>query len=216
MTKHNLSLFNTTVSSGGITFLSPVSISLAIMGVSNLHARYLWHNDGLPLNENEWDALDADISLCLDELMLSIVGLIVPVVLANPDSRYFLPCDGGIYQRTDYPLLYDALDSLYVLDMDTFVTPNLSNRFPLGSGLTFPIGDTGGVSAVQLTIDEMPSHAHSYNQYSFGIDIESVGVPDPTGVGQPALGYNTSFTGGNNAHENMPPYTAIPFYIIAG
>lgn len=215
MPRHDLTLLNATVSLGGIKDLSPDSVNISVMAVSILHNRNLWHNQGTSLSDLEWDVLDSQISLCLDELMSGLVGLIVPAIFATASAFKFLPCDGGTYQRDDYPLLYDALDSQYILSGTQFTLPDLRDRFIAGAGGSYAHGDTGGTNEHTLTLAEIPAHSHSYNQYTFGVDIESVGVPDPTGVGQPTIPQNTSNAGSGNAHENRPPFFAIPFYVIA-
>jgi microcystin-dependent protein len=40
-------------------------------------------------------------------------------------------------------------------------TPDLRDRFVVGAGSTYSVGDTGGVNAVALTTAEIPSHTHS-------------------------------------------------------
>lgn len=40
----------------------------------------------------------------------------------QPDNT--LPCDGTTYLRTDYQRLYDTLDAQYIVDADSFFTPN--------------------------------------------------------------------------------------------
>jgi len=40
----------------------------------------------------------------------------------TPDGT--LPCDGSVYNRVDYPGLYAVLDTRYIIDADTFMTPN--------------------------------------------------------------------------------------------
>lgn len=216
MVRYNLALLNASVDYGGIYDLTDTSVALAFMALGVINARYLWHNDGDALTDSEWDALDSQISLALEELMSGLVGLVVPAVFATASISKFIPCDGGIYNKDDYPRLYDALDSQYILSGTQFTVPDLRDKFVTGSGGSYAHGDTGGQNTVQLSVTELPSHDHSYSQYTFGVDIESVGVPDPTGVGQPALPQTTGATGGNTAHENRPPFFAIPFYIIAG
>ena len=39
-------------------------------------------------------------------------------------------------------------------------TPNLTDKFVIGAGSTYPVGETGGESVHILTIDEMTKHSH--------------------------------------------------------
>ena len=39
--------------------------------------------------------------------------------------------------------------------------PDLTQRFPLGTGVNYSLGDTGGRETVTLTVSEMPSHRHN-------------------------------------------------------
>lgn len=157
-----------------------------------------------------------------------MIGTVVPVVRAVlPD--WMLPADGGTYQRADYPSLYELIDTEYIIDSDTFRTPDLRGLTVIGASDAYPVDATGGAVEHVLTVDQIPSHSHStpphshtYFQYTFGIDIESVGVPDPTGVGQPALPNNTEqavvtidSTGGDQAHNNMQPYRSLRYAVIA-
>ena len=41
-------------------------------------------------------------------------------------------------------------------------TPNLCDRFIVGAGKTYGVGDTGGTNEVALTTQEMPTHYHIY------------------------------------------------------
>ena len=43
-------------------------------------------------------------------------------------------------------------------------TPNLQDRFVVGAGHSYRIGDTGGASNVTLTLSEMPRHGHEVLQ----------------------------------------------------
>lgn len=40
-------------------------------------------------------------------------------------------------------------------------TPNLRNRFIVGAGASYAVGDVGGFDSVTLTIAQMPSHFHT-------------------------------------------------------
>lgn len=102
-------------------------------------------------------------------------------------------------------------------------TPDLRNRFVVGahsdgqSGVTFNAdtgaisgnyspGNTGGEVAHQLTVAEMPSHSHPYAANRNGSDY---GGSNPAN-GSPSNGV-TSSTGGDDYHENRPPYYALAY-----
>lgn len=142
-----------------------------------------------------------------------MIGTIQAVIRDTLDLSMLL-CDGSVYNRTDYPLLWDVLPAA-MKDATTLTVPDLRNLFLVGAGLDYSLADTGGLAAVTLTIDHMPVHSHTYYAPTFNIDVESVGVPDPTGVGQPAIPEQTTATGGDEPHENRPPYYAVRYAIVA-
>jgi len=198
-----------------ITALTDLSAVLFLAAISDYKSRKSWLNDGDDVSDSQWDDIEKAISQAEHEAITSMIGMIIPHVLSVFDALV-LPCDGSVHNRVDYPLLYEALAPEFIIDADTFKTPNLEGRFPLGESLDFELGSEGGEAEHTLTVDEIPSHSHVYEQYTFGVDIESVGVPDPTGVGQPALPQSTDNTGGDEPHNNMPPYSVIRFVIVAG
>ena len=84
----------------------------------------------------------------------------------------------------------------------------IKDRFLLACGDTYTNGTTGGEATHKLTVNEMPSHNHS-NYVT-------------NGWGSKDWGYNFSYTntaalnngasgfeGGNQPHNNMPPYLAV-------
>jgi microcystin-dependent protein len=143
----------------------------------------------------------------------SLLGTIVPVYVEVLHSSMLL-CDGSVYNKVDFPQLWEVLPSASK-DATTLTVPDLRNKFLLGASMDYLRGSVGGLAEVILTEAEMPTHHHTYSLPTFNVDVESVGIPDPTGVGQPALPTSTSSAGGGQAHENMPPYHAVQFAIVA-
>lgn len=208
--------FLTTLVHSKIVDLSATTVALCLSTLTHAQKRWYWQQNGLPVSDAIWDEIDAIVALANEEIMSSLVGLIMPHIMATASAFKFLPCDGGTYLKSDYPLLYDAIDSIYIVSGTQFTVPDLRDRTVVGAGGSYSLDDSGGVDEVTLSIAEMPAHDHTYNQYTFGVDIESVGVPDPTGVGQPALPQSTSSTGGGAAHENRMPFRALNYVIVAG
>jgi microcystin-dependent protein len=56
-------------------------------------------------------------------------------------------------------------------------TPNLQNRFIVGAGSGYSVGDTGGADSVILTTDQIPAHNHGGSTNADG--IHSHGIQDP-------------------------------------
>lgn len=106
-----------------------------------------------------------------------------------------------------------AIPSGYVLCDGSNSTPDLRDRFVVGAGNSYAVGNTGGASTVQLSLAEMPQHSHSYTDLyvlqqalSPGIDIDfNATTWDPNGTRTLA----TSAEGSNGSHENRPPYYAL-------
>lgn len=50
-------------------------------------------------------------------------------------------------------------------------TPDLRDRFIVGSGRNYSIGNTGGAATVTLASEQMPSHSHGHN---FSVDLTNL------------------------------------------
>lgn len=144
-----------------------------------------------------------------------MIGAIIPYVTASaPDGT--LPCDGATHLRVDYPELYAVLDSAFVTDADHFTTPDLRGRTVIGTGtgtgLTArAVNDMGGEENHTLTTAEMPSHNHSIG----GTLLSSTVVPPPLDGLSPSIPTVTGTTGGDGSHNNMQPFTALSYALIA-
>jgi microcystin-dependent protein len=85
-------------------------------------------------------------------------------------------------------------------------TPDLRDRFIVGAGASYALGDTGGEAFHTLTIAEMPSHTHG------GTAAVHPGPNAADGVGaSKAWNQPTAATGGGQPHENRPPYYALAY-----
>ena len=125
----------------------------------------------------------------------------------NPTNDDLAPgwslCDGGIYNN--------------------YTTPDLRGRFVLGAGsgtnLTArTVGVVGGTETHTLTIPEMPSHNHNMSQNI----CNGTNCPRHNAFGgsfnNSVFGYNWSVdnTGGNQPHNNMPPFYVLCYICYTG
>lgn len=93
------------------------------------------------------------------------------------------------------------------------VWEQIKDTFLLGAGDKYAVGSTGGESEHKLTIDEMPLHGHNFiygygwtsggdgGQYSFAAENKQKGY---SGTNEPVRPI-----GGDQPHNNMPPYLAV-------
>jgi len=154
-----------------------------------------------------------------------MIGEIILGAFFTTPDRY-LACDGSSYARVDYPDLYAVLDSAFIVDADNFTVPDLRGMFPRGAATSGDMGMTGGEENHTLTVGETPSHSHSDfgHTHSEGIAVPAVGaaivgVPIPSAVpaiGITGLGFaSLSSAGGDGAHNNLPPYQYLAYFIVA-
>lgn len=88
-------------------------------------------------------------------------------------------------------------------------TPDLRDRFLVGAGAAYAVGDTGGEATVTLTTSEMPSHTHSF-YYAYDNSANTYyGAGASHGKSRSLYNDRILNTGGDQAHENRPPYYAL-------
>jgi len=210
---------------GHFVFLDAWSISLLDSMLSQERSLWLWANDQNPLSESEIDDLDNKLSTAQGQLMQPLVGLIMPVCTdALPEGT--LLCDGATYARSDYPNLYDAIDPGYHIDADTFVVPDLQDRFVLGAGPGHAAASTGGSFSHVQSYGEMAAHSHSSTPHSH-TEITALPTPITIGAGVPApsaipgaglTGATTvsiSTEGNSDPMDITPPFLALRYVVVA-
>ena len=133
----------------------------------------------------------------------------------------WLTCYGGAVSRTTYAELFALIGTRYGAGdgSTTFNLPNFAARVPLGPGSGRAVGDEGGEATHTLTVAEIPAHGHVLGGYR----TDGAGQPRNklTGEGgnsdsvDAGHSHGVRETGGGRAHNNMPPYAVISFYIKA-
>ena len=87
----------------------------------------------------------------------------------------------------------------------------IRDTFLLAAGDTYAAGSTGGEAAHTLTEAEMPAHSHT--SHDIAVELHSGGYVVMRSVGfsdqDSTRVSRTAETGGNQPHNNMPPYLAV-------
>lgn len=82
----------------------------------------------------------------------------------------------------------------------------IKDTFLLSAGDTYSAGSTGGEAEHTLTTNEIPSHSHSF-QIASGT-LSSTGYAKANQGGTYSM-LTTRTTGGDQPHNNMPPYLTV-------
>lgn len=89
----------------------------------------------------------------------------------------------------------------------------ISGRFLLGANSTYKAGTTGGEATHKLTISEMPAHTHNaWQKNTSQLQTSEANALPTSTVWTKNLWNVDNFaksTGGNQAHNNMPPYLSV-------
>lgn len=217
----------TAIAEKRIIALTDVGAVLILACNTFYRQRYYWQYQGEDVDDSQWDDIGHAIGLMEHEIMSGLIGAILPHAMASLTGLNMLPCEGSTYNRTDWPLLYAALDAEFIIDADTFRVPDLRDKFPLGAGDNFPLGTEGGEEEVTLTVTTMPSHVHNNLPHDHNY-LSAVPATINGGLEAPAFAAISSLdstfptqieiteTGGDEPHNNMPPFLAVRWAIVAG
>jgi microcystin-dependent protein len=148
----------------------------------------------------------------------------------NFPPKGWASCNGQLLPISQNTALFSLLGTNFGGDGKvTFGLPNLGDSFALGVGQgpglsDYQVGEVGGASSVTLLASEIPAHNHVLRAGASPVtDNPSGAALAPPAAGALAYripgnqvamaGDSSSATGGNQAHENMPPYLAVNFCI---
>jgi len=142
-------------------------------------------------------------------------------------------CDGQIMPIAQNTALFSLLGNVYGGNgQTTFALPNLNSSFAIGHGQgpglsRRDLGEAGGSPQVTLISSEMPAHTHAavgvagagnsgdpqgrrWAQPRFGRATRNAYAPAANAVMAPDA---VTVVGGNQPHENMPPFLGMYFVI---
>ena len=132
-------------------------------------------------------------------------------------------CNGQLLPINQNQALFSLLGTTYGGDgRTTFALPNLQGRTPIHFGNGYTLGQAAGESNHTLLLTEMPQHTHtalaSAGAANTGVPTNNFWAngnqpaydPSPNGSMVTAA---TSMVGGNQPHNNSPPYLTLQFCI---
>jgi len=113
--------------------------------------------------------------------------------------------------------VYISLESTSPAQLFGGTWEQIKDQFLLASGELYDAGSTGGEAEHTLTIDEMPSHAHSriksheYDRLVMMAKAQNKYHAAGNGTGNGDWEWNRGVPpeGGSQPHNNMPPYLAV-------
>ena len=133
--------------------------------------------------------------------------------ISNPES--------GSYQNNEWLKVVYPVGAVYISTSDINPTElfgfgtweQIEDAFLLCAGKTYQAGSTGGEAEHNLTVDEIPSHTHSFLRHMLNRDDEGTDTGE-SGYGVTNKTINiyeteTGSVGGGQAHNNMPPYLTV-------
>jgi len=142
-------------------------------------------------------------------------------------------CEGQLIPISENETLFNVIGTTYGGDgQSTFALTDLRGRLPLhqgtstASGSTFILGESGGVEAVTLTVQQIPAHSHpmmgtgnfaastspqaNIPAKASVANVSAYGTDQPTTPVSPA---SVGSAGGSQPHENLMPGLCIDFII---
>lgn len=121
-------------------------------------------------------------------------------------SAFLQKIAGGGLIDSIYPVgsIYMSVNSANPQTLFGGTWQRIQGRFLFAADSAHAAGSTGGEETHKLTVDEMPSHTH---KQSIGSTAMTGNAPLVNGFN--SFGEDTGAAGGDQPHNNMPPYLAV-------
>lgn len=149
------------------------------------------------------------------------------------EPRGWHRCAGQLLSISQNVALFSLIGTTYGGDgVTTFALPDLRGRVAVGQGQgpelsNYRMGQTAGTPTVTLTLAELPAHSHELKASSNStVSAPQGNFPGPlvSSSGDAVNGYDPTPeaalapsallpVGGSRAHENLPPYLAMGWFI---
>ena len=149
-----------------------------------------------------------------EEEWLKVLSVNISNVINKDSTNTTVPSSKAVYDfiNTIYPVgsIYMSVNATNPSVLFGGTWEQIKDTFLLSAGDKYEVGSTGGEEKHILTIEEMPNHRHgvaNYNTSGYSIDRS------PVLIGETQKGWEgsvfSSYEGGSQAHNNMPPYLTV-------
>ncbi|MDA0179025.1 tail fiber protein [Solirubrobacter phytolaccae] len=177
------------------------------------------------------DRVDSMVKAAIDAATTAAVAAATPAgsVIATARSEAptgWLLCDGAAVSRTTYAALFAAIGTAYGAGngFSTFNLPDLRGRVPVGvdgsanrQDANDALGSAGGAQKHTLTALELPAAAPRAASGLGGVLQTGVNASGGSGTSHVVPYFPTATdlwtTGGDQPHNNMPPFQVLNFVI---
>lgn len=188
-------------------------------GVFMINAPPIWEGDEEDQFLAEQQILGIMTALmlgnCEDDMPTGGVQMYAGTVA--PDG--WLLCDGSSHEKAVYPSLWGVLSlsgAIFEEDTDHFIVPDLRGRVVVGAGTGMGLtarlmGQIDGEETHLLAESELPGHTHEISASDSGIGGGGLAAATAE-LPEEGLLY-TKPTGGDEPHNNMPPFFVLNFII---
>lgn len=191
----------------GIDAISSVIENIKLKFAAKKHIHEILEVDGL---QERLDAIvhppDMDIENP-EDIIVRVNQLTQMVNSLNSTIDTLIPAVGEIYISTSSENPSVRFGGTWRQIKDTFL---------LAAGDAYGLGSVGGEVIHTLTVDEMPSHEHTYKRHAFNNKDSDPETGDNVyGVSNKTLAAHegtTGLSGGGQPHNNMPPYLAVSIW----
>lgn len=169
--------------------------------------------------EDDFDAYKSEISSETVMADLEDVNSVSGVALTNADllaGMTYRQIMDSVYPVGRVIMTFEAEDPNVLYSWQTW-EHTANGRFLLGADSSYAVGSTGGEATHKLMVEEMPSHIHRLAlRGGSNSDGGNAAFADGKVWGQIQGGAWSNYsankiesTGGDQPHNNMPPYLAV-------
>jgi hypothetical protein len=206
-------------------FGSTVKTTLASTAATIMHFKANGKGIGLGKVAEVDNAVDVGWNMQMNSHR--IMGLADPVDDGDAVSKKFLeeaikdvvPDQDGNWTMFDaiWPVgsIYISATSTSPAELFGGEWSQIEDRFLLAAGSTYKFGSTGGEAEHTLTVDEMPEHDH-WGVARFSYQAISGTHPSASETSAKSNYLKTDKAGGDEPHNNMPPYLAVNVWMRTG